>query len=82
MIGFPARELGTYSAYNVDTVSAIGIPNLQSGAPVSWGVPFGIHLQSRSYISQQAITMLRTENDMLLKLTNPGLMLKLYCLLY
>ena len=34
------NSLGTYSAYNVDTVSAIGIPNLQPGAPVSWGVPY------------------------------------------
>ncbi len=35
-----SNSLGTYSAYNVDTVSAVGIPGLQSGAPVSWGVPF------------------------------------------
>ena len=35
-----SNSLGTYSAYNVDTVSALGIPNLQPGAPVSWGVPF------------------------------------------
>ena len=34
-----SNSLGTYSAYNVDSVSALGIPNLQSGAPVSWGVP-------------------------------------------
>ncbi|HXK03581.1 MAG TPA: TonB-dependent receptor [Verrucomicrobiae bacterium] len=35
-----SNSLGTYSAYNVDSVTAIGIPNLQPGAPVSWGVPF------------------------------------------
>jgi hypothetical protein len=35
-----SNSLGTYSAYNVDSVSALGIPNLQPGAPVSWGVPF------------------------------------------
>jgi hypothetical protein len=35
-----SNSLGTYSAYNVDSVSALGIPNLASGAPVSWGVPF------------------------------------------
>jgi hypothetical protein len=35
-----SNSLGTYSAYNVDTVSALGIPNLQPGDPVSWGVPF------------------------------------------
>ncbi len=35
-----SNSLGTYSAYNIDTVSALGIPNLQPGAPVSWGVPF------------------------------------------
>ncbi len=34
------NSLGTYSAYNMDTVSALGIPNLQSGTPASWGVPF------------------------------------------
>ncbi|MBV8827816.1 MAG: hypothetical protein JO108_01160, partial [Acidobacteriaceae bacterium] len=34
------NSLGTYSAYNIDTVAALGIPNLQPGAPVSWGVPF------------------------------------------
>ena len=35
-----SNSLGTYSAYNIDSVSALGIPNLQPGAPVSWGVPF------------------------------------------
>jgi len=35
-----SNSLGTYSAYNIDTVSALGIPNLQPGAPVAWGVPF------------------------------------------
>jgi hypothetical protein len=35
-----SNSLGTYSAYATDTVSALGIPNLQPGAPVSWGVPF------------------------------------------
>jgi hypothetical protein len=35
-----ANSTGTYSAYEVDTVSAIGIPNLDPGDPVSWGVPF------------------------------------------
>jgi hypothetical protein len=34
-----SNSLGTYSAYNIDTVSALGIPNLQPGDPVSWGVP-------------------------------------------
>jgi hypothetical protein len=34
-----SNSLGTYSAYNVDTVAALGIPGLQSGLPVSWGVP-------------------------------------------
>jgi hypothetical protein len=34
------NSLGTYSAYEVDTVSEIGIPNLEPGEPVSWGVPF------------------------------------------
>src|SRR5450759_1678819 len=35
-----SNSLGTYSAYDVDSVSKVGIPNLQPGAPVSWGVPF------------------------------------------
>jgi hypothetical protein len=35
-----SNSLGTYSAFDVDTVSALGIPNLQAGDPVSWGVPF------------------------------------------
>jgi len=34
-----SNSLGTYSAYNVDSVTAIGIPGLSPGAPVSWGVP-------------------------------------------
>ena len=34
-----SNSLGTYSAYNVDTVSALGIPGLQPGKPVTWGVP-------------------------------------------
>jgi hypothetical protein len=33
------NSLGTYSAYITDTVTDIGIPNLQPGAPVTWGVP-------------------------------------------
>jgi len=33
------NSLATYSAGNVDTVAALGIPNLQSGDPVAWGVP-------------------------------------------
>jgi hypothetical protein len=35
-----SNSLGTYSAYVSDTVSDIGIPGLQPGPPVSWGVPF------------------------------------------
>jgi hypothetical protein len=35
-----SNSLGTYSAYNVDSVTPLGIPNLQPGQPVSWGVPF------------------------------------------
>ncbi len=35
-----SNSLGTRSAYEVDSVSALGIPNLAAGAPVSWGVPF------------------------------------------
>ncbi len=34
-----SNSLGTYSAYNIDSVSGLGIPNLQAGAPVTWGVP-------------------------------------------
>jgi hypothetical protein len=34
-----SNSLGTYSAYVADTVSDIGIPGLQPGPPVSWGVP-------------------------------------------
>jgi hypothetical protein len=33
------NSLGTRSAYEQDTVSALGIPGLQPGLPVSWGVP-------------------------------------------
>ncbi len=35
-----SNSTGTYSAFDVDSVSTLGIPNLQPGAPVSWGVPF------------------------------------------
>lgn len=34
-----SNAVGTYSAYNADTVSALAIPNLQPGLPVTWGVP-------------------------------------------
>jgi hypothetical protein len=34
-----SNSLGTRSAYETDTVSEIGIPNLQPGPPVAWGVP-------------------------------------------
>ncbi len=34
-----SNSVGTYSAFNADTVSALGIPNLQAGDPVTWGVP-------------------------------------------
>ena len=34
------NSLGTYSAYNINSVSALGVPNLQPGDPASWGVPF------------------------------------------
>jgi hypothetical protein len=34
-----SNSLGTYSAYNVNSVAAPGIPNLQPGDPVTWGVP-------------------------------------------
>jgi hypothetical protein len=33
------NSLGTYSAFNTDTVSAIGIPGLNPGDPNTWGVP-------------------------------------------
>jgi len=33
------NALGTRSAFNADTVSALGIPSLQPGDPVTWGVP-------------------------------------------
>jgi hypothetical protein len=35
-----SNALGTRSAFDTDSVSAIGIPNLQPGDPVTWGVPF------------------------------------------
>ena len=35
-----SNSLGTYSAYNVDSVTPLGIPNLQPGQPVAWGVPY------------------------------------------
>ncbi len=35
-----SNALGTRSAYNIDTVSALQIPGLQPGDPVTWGVPF------------------------------------------
>jgi len=34
------NALATRSAFDVDSVSALGIPNLQPGDPVTWGVPF------------------------------------------
>ena len=34
-----SNSLGTRSAYETDSVSTIGIPGLQPGPPVSWGVP-------------------------------------------
>ena len=33
------NSTGTYSAFNTDTVATLGVPGLQSGAPVTWGVP-------------------------------------------
>ena len=33
------NSTGTYSAFNTDTVGSLGIPGLQSGLPVTWGVP-------------------------------------------
>lgn len=33
------NSTGTYSAFNVDTVAALGVPGLKSGDPVTWGVP-------------------------------------------
>jgi Carboxypeptidase regulatory-like domain/TonB dependent receptor len=33
------NSTGTYSAFSTDTVTALGIPGLQPGAPVTWGVP-------------------------------------------
>jgi len=33
------NSTGTYSAFNVDTVAALGVPSLKSGDPVTWGVP-------------------------------------------
>jgi hypothetical protein len=34
-----SNSLGTRSAYDVDTVSDLGIPGLSPGDPVTWGVP-------------------------------------------
>jgi hypothetical protein len=34
-----SNSVGTYSAFNANTVAALGIPNLQPGDPVTWGVP-------------------------------------------
>ena len=34
-----SNSVGTYSAYNADTVGGLGIANLKSGDPVTWGVP-------------------------------------------
>jgi hypothetical protein len=33
------NSIGTLSAYTNDVVSDVNIPNLNSGAPVSWGIP-------------------------------------------
>ena len=33
------NSTGTYSAFNTDTVAALGVPGLKSGDPVTWGVP-------------------------------------------
>ena len=33
------NSTGTYSAFSTDTVTALGIPGLQAGMPVTWGVP-------------------------------------------
>jgi hypothetical protein len=33
------NSTGTYSAFSIDTVTALGIPGLQAGMPVTWGVP-------------------------------------------
>jgi Carboxypeptidase regulatory-like domain/TonB dependent receptor len=33
------NSLGTLSAYNTDSVTALGIPGLAAGAPSTWGVP-------------------------------------------
>ena len=33
------NSTGTYSAFNTDTVGSLAIPGLQSGLPVTWGVP-------------------------------------------
>ena len=35
-----SNSTGTRSAYVTDSVTALGIPNLQPGPPVAWGVPF------------------------------------------
>lgn len=33
------NSTGTYSAFTTDSVAALGVPGLQSGAPVTWGIP-------------------------------------------
>ena len=33
------NSIGTLSAFNVDAVSALNVPGLQSGAPATWGIP-------------------------------------------
>jgi hypothetical protein len=33
------NSIGTYLAYTTDVVSAVGIPGLNPGAPVQWGIP-------------------------------------------
>jgi hypothetical protein len=33
------NSTGTYSAFSIDTVTALGVPGLQAGLPVTWGVP-------------------------------------------
>src|SRR6266446_1008174 len=33
------NALGTFLAFGTDVVSALGIPNQKSGAPVTWGIP-------------------------------------------
>ena len=33
------NSTGTYSAFSTDTVTGLGVPGLQAGLPVTWGVP-------------------------------------------